>query len=381
LKFVPKFGKHVALVLALATASGIAIQYTLPVHADSPAPVQDQPTQLTSEQWPQPAPQLIGNANDWLNTDGKPLQIQKGKVYLIDFWEYTCVNCLRTLPYLKQWNTRYAKDGLVIVGIHTPEFKFAKDRANVAAAVKKYGITWPVVNDSAYNNWQAYHNTFWPRKYFIDSKGQVVADHAGEGGYAESEALIQRLLKEANPDVKLPAIQEDIPERVLATSMTPELYAGLRGNQNEQHGNILNPEPGKTSMYKAPAAPLLDGKIYVQGVWTTEEESLRHGRETTNLNDKILLRYHARESNAVIKPEGSKPFRVIITQDGKPIARTDKGQDIQYDPQGASYLEIDQPRMYRITRNATFSSHVLTMASTSPDFNLYSFTFSATLSK
>ena len=372
------------ILTSILIASTFSVALSLPgnpARAHAKVLAQDPPTQIASENWPQPAPELIGAPQDWLNTDGKPLKLKKGVVYIIDFWEYTCVNCLRTLPYLKAWNARYAKDGLVIVGIHTPEFKFAKDRANVAAAVKKYGITWPVVNDSAYNNWQAYHNTFWPRKYFVDSQGQVVADHAGEGGYAESEALIQRLLKEANPNVKLPVIQQDVPERVTATSMTPELYAGLRGNQNEQHGNIPAPEAGKIVTYKAPAAPLIDGKIYVQGAWSVQEESLRHGRESTNLNDKILLRYHARECNAVIKPEGSKPFRAYVTQDGKPVAKTDKGQDIQYDAQGASYMDVDQPRMYRITRNQTFSSHLLTLASMSPDFGLYSFTFSATLSK
>ena len=342
---------------------------------------QDQPAQIASENWPQSAPRLVGGAEDWLNTDGKPLQIEKGKVYIIDFWEYTCVNCLRTLPYLKQWNARYAKDGLVIIGVHTPEFKFAKDRANVAAAVKKYGITWPVVNDSAYSNWQAFRNSFWPRKYFVNSKGIIVADHAGEGGYAESEALIQKLLKEANPNVQLPPIQGETPERINATSMTPELYAGARGNQNGQHGNIPAFAAGRTRTYANPGTALEDGKIYVQGAWTTEEESLRHGRTTADLSDKILLRYHARECNAVIKPEGGKPFRVYVTQDGKPVTQADKGQDIQYDEQGGSFLLIDQPRMYRITRNAAFSSHRLTLTSMSPDFGLYSFTFSATESK
>ena len=366
--------------LFVAVASIVALNaHEIPAHAQIVA--QAPPAQIASDQWPQIAPELIGAPQEWLNTGGKALKLEKGKVYVIDFWEYTCINCLRTLPYLKEWNSRYAKYGLVIIGVHTPEFKFAKDRANVAAAVKKYGITWPVVNDSAYQNWQAYRNTFWPRKYFIDSKGIVVADHAGEGGYAESEELIQKLLKEANPNIILPPIQQETPERVNATTMTPELYAGVRGNKNEQHGNITAFVAGKSQAYKSPGTALTDGKIYVQGVWITEEESLRHGRASSDLNDKILLRYHARECNAVIKPEGSASFRVYVTQDGNPIAQADKGQDIQYDAKGGSYLQVDQPRMYRITRNAIFSSHVLTLASMSPAFGLYSFTFSATLSK
>src|SRR5437667_11545201 len=126
----------------------------------------------------------------------------RGKVVLVDFWEYTCVNCIRTLPYLKEWHNRYAKDGLVIIGIHTPEFACAKQRGNVAQAVKKLGITWPVLVDSDYRNWRAYNNAYWPRKYFIDHTGHIVEDHAGEGGYEESEAKIQELLKEINPKIQ-----------------------------------------------------------------------------------------------------------------------------------------------------------------------------------
>ncbi len=376
-----KYFRSTFLALSLTAALGIAWSPRTPAHALEQEAGQDQPAQIASENWPQKAPKLVGTGADWINTDGKPLQIEKGKVYIIDFWEYTCVNCIRTFPYLKQWNQKYAKDGLVIIGVHTPEFKFAKDRANIANAVKKYDITWPVVNDSAYSNWQAFRNSFWPRKYFVNSKGEIVADHAGEGGYAESEEMIQKLLKEANPKVELPPITQDTPEPVSATSMTPELYAGERGNQNGQHGNIDGFQAGRTRAYKNPGTALEDGKIYVQGAWTTEDESLRHGRTTPDATDKILLRYHARECNAVIKPEGGKPFRVVVTQDGKPIAQADKGQDVQYDAQGMSYMQIDQPRLYRIARNRAFSSHLLTMASTSPDFALYSFTFSATLSK
>ena len=368
---------------ALSLTAAIGTWWTLraPAHALKQEAGQSQPAQIASENWPQQAPKLVGTGADWINTDGKPLQIEKGKVYIVDFWEYTCVNCIRTFPYLKEWNRKYAKDGLVIIGVHTPEFKFAKDRANVANAVKKYDITWPVVNDSAYNNWQAFRNSFWPRKYFVNSKGEIVADHAGEGGYAESEELIQKLLKEANPKVTLPPITPDTPEQVNATSMTPELYAGERGNQNGQHGNIPTFQAGRTRAYANPGAALEDGRIYLQGSWTTQEESLKHGRANADLSDKILLRYHARECNAVIRPEGGKPFRVYVTQGGKPVAPPDKGQDVQYDEKGASFMLIDQPRLYRIARNRAFGSHLLTMASTSPDFALYSFTFSATVSK
>lgn len=351
--------------------------------AASRACAQDAPARVQSEVWPQPAPLLVGSANDWLNTNGKPLKIEKGKVYLIDFWEYTCVNCIRTLPYLKKWNQRYAKDGLVIIGIHTPEFKFAKDRANVARAVKKFGIDWPVLIDSDYANWTAFANSFWPRKYFIDGKSIIVADHAGEGGYEESETRIQQLLKEIHPNLTFPKAMEPVRATdkpgVMVYPTTRELYAGRRGNESGQHGNISNFAVGKSATYNNPGSALEDGLIYLQGVWKTEEESLRHGRTTASPTDRVLLRYHALECNAVIKPEGGsgKPFHVYVTQDGKPVTKADKGDDIQYDTLGKSYFVVDAPRMYSLTRNAKFGSYLITMATGSPNFGLYSFTFTS----
>ncbi len=134
---------------------------------------------------------------------------------------------------------------------------------------------------------------------------------------------------------------------------------------------------GQTSTFKDPGTLHDDGKIYAQGVWTTAAESLRHGRATTDLSDYIALRYHALECNAVIKPEGGKPLRVEITQDGRPVRKEDKGADIHYDENGHSYLLVDAPRMYSVIKNAVFGHHELRMASISPDFGLYSFTFSS----
>ncbi|HLK61673.1 MAG TPA: redoxin family protein [Chthonomonadaceae bacterium] len=349
-------------------------------HRSAIASAQALPQELHSDQWPQPAPALIGVPSDWLNTDGQPLQIKKGVVYLIDFWEYTCVNCLRTLPYLQEWNKRYAKDGLVIVGIHTPEFAFAKDPKNVAAAVKRLGITWPVLIDSEYRNWNAYHNDFWPRKYFINARGLIVADHAGEGDYDRSEALIQQLLKQAHPSLTFPKIMAPVRDAdkpgAVCYRQTPEMYVGERGAQLGQQGNIASYEPGQMEIFDDPGAHE-DGKIYAQGAWRMEPQSLRHGRPTAALTDYIALRYHALECNAVIKPEGNAPFRVYLTQDGKPIARQDKGADILYDEKGYSYILVDTPRMYRLAANTRFGSHELKLASLSPDFGLYSFTFTS----
>jgi thiol-disulfide isomerase/thioredoxin len=379
--------KHHSVCAAIVFACCVTITSKVVVGNGAASPVAQAPPpqQLDSDSWPQPAPIFHATAQDWINTDGKPIDmadlIKQRKTVLVDFWEYTCVNCIRTLPYLKEWNKRYAKDGLVIVGIHTPEFAFARDHGNVAAAVKRLGITWPVLVDSNYNNWNAYHNTFWPRKYFIDYKGEIVEDHSGEGGYAESEARIQELLKQARPELRFPklmaAVRDSDKPGARCYPVTPELYAGGRGFQEGQLGNIDEFYPDRTVSLPAPQDELVDGRIYLQGRWKTLRESLQHARETDNPTDKILLRYHAIEANAVIKPEGNESFKVYITQDGHPVAKTDRGDDIEYEPTGESYILVDQPRMYQLTKNAKFGSHTLTLASTSPDFGLYSFTFSS----
>ncbi|MBI2033935.1 MAG: redoxin family protein, partial [Candidatus Liptonbacteria bacterium] len=136
----------------------------------------------------------------WLNS--KPIQMAdlRGKaVVLIDFWTYSCVNCIRSMPYLKEWHERYKDKGLVIVGVHTPEFAFEKEKDNVLKAVKDFGITYPVVMDNDYAIWQLYANRFWPRKYLVSSDGQIAYDHTGEGGYTETEEEIQKALLELNP--------------------------------------------------------------------------------------------------------------------------------------------------------------------------------------
>ncbi len=290
------------------------------------------------------------------------------------------MNCLRTLPYLKEWNKRYAKDGLVIIGIHTPEFAFAHDGKNVANAVKQLGITWPVLVDSDRKNWDAYRNQYWPRKYFVDKTGKIVADHAGEGGYEESEARIQKLLKEINPTLTFPKplapVRDTDKPGAVCYPTTHELYTGQRGAFIGQLGNITDYAAGKTATY-TDTDKHEDGKIYASGLWRTEAESLRHARTMDALDDFIAIRYHALEANAVLKPEADKPIVVFVTQDGKPIPRDDAGADILYNDKNQSYLQVSEPRMYRLTKNAKFGTHELRLATLSSDLGVYSFTFSS----
>jgi thiol-disulfide isomerase/thioredoxin len=325
-----------------------------------------------------PAPEFPGGLK-WLNSEPLRIDQLRGKVVLVDFWEYTCVNCIRTLPYLKAWHEKYKDKGLVIIGVHTPEFAFAKQEANVARSVKEFGLTYPIVVDSDYAVWKTYGNQFWPAKYLIDAAGNVRYFHPGEGSYEATEERIQALLKEANPNLKIPSVTGamramDKPGAV-CYPMTPELYVGYERGGSE--GTLANPEgyhPGKVVTYKD-RGKWEDGHIQVNGAWKNLGEALVSTRPNPTPRDYIGLKYHALEVNTVLKPEEGKPVKIWILHDNKPVDPKDKGADIRYDAQGRSYILLDQPRMYHLVKNAEYGQRTLKLAPSDPGMGIYSFTF------
>ena len=323
------------------------------------------------------APELVGDLRDWINSEPLLLKDLGGKIVLIDIWDYTCINCLRTLPYIKQWYERYRNWGLVIIGVHTPEFEFAHSRENVEAAVKRLSIKYPVLLDNHRINWDNYANRYWPRKYLvdIDDGRKIVHDRIGEGGYAETEAAIQALIRRKYPQADLPEIMEPLRpedrEGSVCYPTTPETYCGYRrgvlGNGEGYQADTIHTytDPGKR----------IDGVLYLQGTWLANPEALIHMRMTQNPEDYLALRYHALEVNAVIRPEHETEFDVFILQDGKPVPIDDRGEDIQYTGNEQSYIHVNEPRMYRIIRNAGFGVHEIRLISTSDAFGIYAFTF------
>lgn len=199
---------------------------------------------MQEDQGPVHAPEFPPNVT-WLQ--GGPLRMAdlRGKPVLIDFWDYTCVNCLRTLPYVKEWHRRYGPLGLTVIGVHAPEFSFARDGGNVARAVREQGITYPVVLDNEYAIWQAYANRYWPAKYLIDGQGYLRGYHHGEGAYREIEEALQALLRESFPEILLPGVMDPVrdDDRVGAVCyrVTPELYLGYA------RGPLAPPPSSRTS--------------------------------------------------------------------------------------------------------------------------------------
>ena len=339
------------------------------------------------------APEFAGT-QEWINSEPLTMESLRGKVVLIDFWTYTCVNCIRTLPFLQEWYDRYADEGLVIVGVHTPEFEFEKIFENVVEATENEGVAWPVVQDNEFSVWRSYSNRYWPAKYLIDQTGEVRYRHFGEGKYGETEEWIRTLLQEtgmtASLDLPLPEDQERDSSYRLGMDVTRELFAGWKFTASQGRGGIGQTDeylqaaresfnsPGEASAIAEFTAPeSLEGNlIYFNGPWAIGPESARHAAETTHFDDHLSLIYSARSVNAVLTSDSGEPYEVQITINGEFLTDENRGDDIVIGDDGVSYLHVNEPKLYKIVEHSDWrGEQELRMASMSDDFGLYSFTF------
>jgi thiol-disulfide isomerase/thioredoxin len=308
----------------------------------------------------------------WLQGGRLTMAGLRSNPVLIDFWDYTCVNCLRTIPYLREWHSRYANYGLVIVGVHSPEFAFAHEKGYVARAVEQLAIEYPVVLDNNYQIWDAYCNRYWPAKYLVDKDGYVRAYHFGEGAYQKTESMIQNLLRDLSPGIDLPEVMAPIrPEDTIGAVCyrgTPELYLG------HLRGRIGNAEalPDKATRYRE-ALPEREGHAYLGGDWLLGGEALSRPKGAEE-ESCLYLRYSAREVNLVAYPPPAGSGSIEVVQDGHPLTEEESGADIRFD-EGRSFVLIDEPRMYALVNNDTFGTHELTLAMASDEIGLFAFTF------
>jgi cytochrome c biogenesis protein CcdA/thiol-disulfide isomerase/thioredoxin len=305
------------------------------------------------------APDFTGNQG-WFNTPGnKPLTLKelRGKVVLIDFWTYTCINCLRTLPYLEAWDARYRGDGLVIVGVHSPEFPFERDAGNVAGALKREGIRYPVAQDNELKTWDAWGNQYWPAEYLIDAQGQVRHAHFGEGEYDKTEMAIRSLLKEAghaNPGAMAS------PEGVVhpTARATPETYLGLARAER------FDPPPGTgTRTYAAPGK-LATSHFALSGTWHETAEAA-----TAGIGAAIHASIVGKDAYLVLSPPKGGTGKVTVELDGKPIARDRAGADVH-----DGSVRVDRQRLYHLVSAPGVEQHALTLRLSS-GVSGYAFTF------
>ena len=318
----------------------------------------------------------------WLNSEPFTIAEKRAqnKVVLVDFWTYTCVNCIRTLPFLREWHAKYADRGLVILGVHTPEFEFEKDYDNVRNAIARERIEWPVALDNDYETWDSFNNRFWPAKYLIGIDDQLTYRHFGEGAYIEVEQAIRDTLTEAGYDVSdIPIGSIDSAKRdPLASQVTRELYGGYERNYTTQ-GIYAGQEQyyiaaDSTREYVDTGA-YTPQQFYLQGLWTNGPESIIHARETNDLEDHLAFQFVGRSANVVIDPAGSEPFDVFVEIDDRPLKPEEAGSDVMFDDQGRSYFTVEEAKLYAFLEVPEFGKYIVKLASNSDNFAIFAFTF------
>ncbi len=329
-----------------------------------------------------PAPDFTGN-KVWINSP--PLSLKKGledKIVLVDFWEYTCINCIRTLPALKKIYERYKPYGFVILGVHAPEFDFAYKPDNVAIGVKRQHIPWPVVVDSDFSIWRAYDSNSWPNKFLIGANGIISRQHSGEGGYGELERQIRDEIRKRNPQAAFPAAwtlppDEDDFSPSRCGTMSEETYVGTtRGSR--WGGEIANREgfePGKTVNYVSMPRQVRRG-FFAHGLWKNDPDDFEHARSTSAPRDYIGIRYSGSEVYVVMnRRKVAGPSRVYVTRDQKPIPARRRGVDVQVDARGRTYVDVREGRMYYAIQAEDAAPHELRLSPTEAGVAINSFTF------
>jgi thiol-disulfide isomerase/thioredoxin len=316
-----------------------------------------------------PAPELT-KITGFINSEPITLADLRGKVVLVDFWTYSCINCIRTIPYLNAWYEKYADSGLVIVGVHTPEFEFEKDYNNVRAAVEKFDIRYPIAQDNEKETWKAYENRYWPRKYLIDADGYVRYDHIGEGAYAETEKVIQSLLAERTEYIGANVtIDQSIsnPESSQSVNFdrinTPELYFGYEYSRAPL-GNSEGYQPDQVVNYMIPDdTKIVPNRIYLAGEWKNNADHMELQSEV----GRIVLSYSAKAVNIVAGGKGE----LHILEDSSPIYDSSSGTDISED----GTVKIDGQRLYNVVEHEGYGNHQIAIEVAGRGFQIYTFTF------
>jgi thiol-disulfide isomerase/thioredoxin len=271
----------------------------------------------------------------WFNTGGRKLTLSglRGKVVLVDFWTYTCINCIRTLPYVQAWYGRYHDRGLVVVGVHTPEFDFEKDAGNVADAVRRNGLRYPVAQDNDYGTWNAYGNQYWPAKYLIDARGNVRYTHFGEGDYGETENAIRSLLEEGRRG-PLGAHAQANAETPSAGIETPETYLGSERSQAVLPHRVTD----GTRTYHAYRGRLPLNHLSLAGSWKVTPQAATAVRSAS-----LELAFGARRVFLVLSSSGDRERRVRVLLDGRPIGAGEAGADVE-----SGVLRVQRQRLYTL---------------------------------
>jgi len=313
----------------------------------------------------------------WLNSTPLSFRQLRGRAVLVDFWDYTCVNCIRTLPYVQAWFERYREKGLTVIGVHTPEFTFAQYESNVERGIREFGLTYPIVIDSNREIWKAFANRYWPTKYLLDKDGYLRYGHFGEGGYGECEQVIQELLREIDSTIQLPALMEPLREedhmRAVCYRATGELYLGNRRGRIGNDGGFKEDQIADYSF----SGDTQENFFYASGRWASTAEyfeAVETGPHT------LRLKYEASAVNLVMACPHAASAEVGILHDGKPLTRGQATRDTLFrignGGEEEGYLVVDSARMYSLVDNHEFGEHELELRC-APGVAAFAFTFTS----
>lgn len=316
------------------------------------------------------APEFLDGLT-WMNSGARTMAALRGKPVLVDFWTYSCVNCVRSVPHVQAWHEKYKKAGLVVIGIHSPEFDFEKDEKNVARAISALGITYPIVLDPEFTMWERYSNKYWPHTFLIDHHGAIVYDHAGEGAVSETEQAIVSALQEIGATKLPPIIAEPKSHDGACYRPTSELYLGyLRGSI----GNATNVLPETEEAFTDSGKH--EGDIpYLHGHWRISGEYIEHTRSLPIASEYIALKYHAFSVNLVLGALDDREVVIGVTLDGAPIPASMAGKDVVIDSFGNTHLHITMHRMYNIISADHYHDAALKLLVKNAGVKCYVFTF------
>jgi cytochrome c biogenesis protein CcdA/thiol-disulfide isomerase/thioredoxin len=360
------FGRHAEAVrrafgvLILASVTYIASGFDVQTLFASPGKVAESSrAELKLEgglNFPYEAPQFSG-IDAWLNSPPLTMQGLRGKVVLVDFWTYSCINCVRTLPYLTDWDRKYRDMGLVIVGVHSPEFEFEKNLDNVQAAIAQHSIRYPVALDNHLDTWSNFDNRYWPAHYLIDREGKVVYTHFGEGEYDVTENNIRYLL-----GIKGPAAPVQAEAPAFSPDETPETYLGYA--RGERFGGKARVAQGVQHSYSFPAF-LPDGQWALSGTWKVEAEKIVSGESGASLR----LNFKARKVFLVLGTASGKPLHATIRLNGEA-----PGGNAGHDAPGG-VVTIGRNTLYELIDQKSMKNSLLEIQSQEPGLEAYAFTF------
>lgn len=350
--------KVLGIIIILSVGYMIYLEHGIPIATATKTNTNSGSTLEDGLSFPYPAPPIFG-ITSWINS--KPLQLSdlKGKVVLIDFWTYSCINCLRTLPYLKDWYDKYHDKGFIIIGVHSPEFDFEKDLTNVRKAVATEGILYPVALDNQFVTWQNFENSYWPAHYLIDKNGNVVYEHFGEGDYDVTENNIRFLL-----GLRKETTANTTPKNIFAASQTPETYLGYtRAKKFSSPETVTSDKPAQ---YTFPA-DLGEDSWALQGLWTITADNI----VSAAANASLEIHFNARNVFMVMGSATQKSIKVKILLNGKPVI-DEEGKDVVN-----STITVRDHTLYEVISLSHYGSGILQIMPSAPGLEVYTFTFGA----